>query len=346
MTGPSALDPDAMTRCNLLLPLLLAAPLALQAAGRTDPDTLCAPWQAVPVPAADAGTAAQACDTMALYYGADGTGGDPIAARHCAYQERDRDPTVPFGGSGVLMMLYANGEGVARDLPLARRFACEYGGAPAEVRFRLDHLARIEADPQAARIDLCDDITSGHMSGLCAGRDAHFAAHGRAKAWQTLQADWTPEQRAAWRRLRDAADAYFEKTSAYEIDLSGTARNVFLVGARERQETQLLEDVQQFERGARPEQSSASLAPLDATLNAVYRDVRARLRAGASPHDTDLLGTIDADGVRDTQRAWLRYRDAFVAFAVTRWPDVEGDAWRAWLTDRRTGDLEAILDSP
>lgn len=58
-----------------------------------------------------------------------------------------------------------------------------------------------------------------------------------------------------------------------------------------------------------------------------------------------LLGSINADGVRDTQRAWLRHRDAWVAFAVTRWPETAADAWRARLTDSRTRMLAAIVDS-
>ena len=107
-----------------------------------------------------------------------------------------------------------------------------------------------------------------------------------------------------------------------------------------------MEDVRRFEHGARPAQTAASLTPADRELNVVYRRVRAELQAGASPHPYSLAGTVDADGVRDTQRAWLRYRDAWVAFAATRWPDTAGDAWRAWLTETRTAALDAITGGP
>lgn len=336
------------TRCLLLS--LLVLPLNLQAAGRADVESLCAPWREVPIPATDTGDAAPDCDATTLYYGADGTGGDAIDARHCAYRERatgaDSVMGKFFGGSATLMMLYANGEGVARELPLARRFACGFGGALAEVEGRLAHLQRIEDGEAPGRFDVCDHITSGFMGGMCAAREADVQRVGRERQWQVLQSDWTPAQLDAWRVLRAAADVYFEHVGSAGIDLSGSGRVGFMVEAREILETQLLKDVQRFERGERPGQSPGDLGPLDRELNAVYRNVRAQLQAGATPHPYSLSGSITADGVRDTQRAWLRYRGAWVAFAATRWADAAPDTWRAWLTHRRTAALDAITGGP
>ncbi|MCD9006614.1 DUF1311 domain-containing protein [Luteimonas sp. XNQY3] len=338
----------------LLMSLTLLAPptgSALAAADARPHGATCHDRLQVPLPEADVGTAPAGCAAATLYYGSDGKGGDPVAARHCAYRERaGAGHTVSretvFGGSGVLMMLYANGQGVPRDIALASRFACEYGGAPAEIRGRLQHLQWIADGTDTAPMDICDDITSGMMSGFCAHRDAGFARVARNRQWQALQSDWTPVQRDAWSALRGAADDYFGHVGSDEIDLSGTARGAFAAEARETLEIQLLADVQRFEHGDRPAQTAAALAPLDRQLNTVYREVRARLQAGASPHPYALSGTVNADGVRDTQRAWLRYRDAWVAFAATRWPDTEGDAWRAWLTETRTAALEAITGGP
>ncbi|WP_394000878.1 lysozyme inhibitor LprI family protein [Luteimonas sp. WGS1318] len=330
--------------------LLLLAVTSTAVAGGIDTGAACRDWRQVPVPAAHAGAAPEACSAQALYYGADGTRGDPVAARHCAYRERGLGTeTVSwdalFGGSGVLMMVYANGEGVPRDLALARRFACEYGGAPAELHGRLAHLQAI-ADAGTGRLDICDHITSGMMAGVCARRDAGFARVVRDRKWQTLQADWTPAQHVAWRSLRAAADAYFDHAGRDEVDLGGTARGAFAVQAREALESRLIEDVGAFERGGRPTQTAADLAALDRELNAVYRRTRADLQAGAAAHEYSLFGTVDADGVRETQRAWLRYREAWVSFAATRWPDAAADVWRAWLTHARTGALDAITGDP
>ena len=307
---------------------------------------VCAAAQQVPVPAADTGTAPAGCDAQRLYAGADGTGGDVVAARHCAYRERAEDLHRTFGGSGLLMMLYANGDGVARDPALARRFACEYGGAPAELRGRLARIQAIADGNTEGWLDICDDVTSSAMAGFCTGRNAGFARVVRDRQWQTLQSDWTPVQRNAWQTLRIAADGYFGRVGSEEIDLSGTSRGAFAIEARETLEMELLDTVQRFERGERPTQTAASLAPLDRALNTTYREVRAELQDRPLLQGYDLFGTVNADGVRDTQRAWLRYRDAWVAFAATRWPDTAGDAWRAWLTDTRTAALRAIRGGP
>ena len=49
---------------------------------------------------------------------------------------------------------------------------------------------------------------------------------------------------------------------------------------------------------------------------------------------------MQKDGIRDAQRAWLRYRDAFLAFAALRYPQVTRDSLSAWLTEKRTKMLE------
>lgn len=306
----------------------------------------CRKWADVAIPPQDIGRGAKDCDAQALYYGEDGKGrgSDDMAARHCAYRSRDAGDGEVFDGSGVLMMLYANGQGVARNLPLARRFACEYGGAPAEVSGRLEHLDAIANGTDNDPLDICDDITSGLMMGFCAGRDAGFAKGGRDERWTALQTGWTQPQRAAWAALRKAADAYFGNASGDEVDMSGTARGAFATDAYESLDSALLADVERFEKGARPAEKAADFAAADKALNAAYRSTRAALQAGEGDGGYGEFGTIHADGVRETQRSWLPYRDAWVAFAAARYPDTPADAWRAWLTRVRTKALIEIVN--
>lgn len=345
--GPMAAIRMIISLAALSLPFLPADVGAAPPAAGGD---ACAAWLQVPIPAADIGAADAGCGSGALYDGPDGTGGDPVAARHCAYRERATaeagmisDETV-FGGSGVLTMLYANGQGVPRDLDLARRFACEYGGAPAELRGRLAHLQGIADGTETGPLHVCDDITSGLMAGFCAGRAAGFARHARNRDWRTLQAGWTPAQREAWRALRAAADTYFGDAAREEVDLSGTARSAIATQAREDLETALLDDVRRFEHGQRPASVAGDLEEEDRRLNATYRDVLAQLRTEQRDDGIGLFGTVTADGVRTTQRAWLRYREAWVRLAAARWPGTAADAWRAWLTQGRTTALRTIVD--
>lgn len=336
-------------RFALCLCLLSLAMPAL-AADEWPYEAECRKWDDIPIPDADIGDAPADCDAQALYYGIDGKGRgrDDVAARHCAYRSMDggdglaQDDDV-FGGSGVLMMLYANGRGVARNIPLAKRFACDYGGAPAEIEGRLEHLDAIASGSDTQPMDLCDDVTSGMMMGVCSNRDAGYAKLTREQRWVALQAGWTPPQRAALAALRKAADAYFDSASTEEIDMSGTGRGMFATDAYEALDIALLGDVERFEQGARPLEQASDFAAADKSLNAVYRQTRAALQSSQVTGAFGDYGTIDAHGVRATQRLWLGYREAWVAFAAVRYPQTAADAWRAWLTRVRTKALAAIF---
>lgn len=331
---------------RLVLGLLLVSLVTPVAAGdQWRYQTDCRKWTGVAIPPQDIGTAPTDCDTRMLYYGDDGhgRGSDDAGARHCAYRVRTSGDNDVFDGSGVLMMLYANGRGVVRNIPLAKRFACEYEGAPAEVESRLEHLDAIASGKDRKPLDICDDITSGMMGGFCAARDADFARAIRENRWAALQADWTPAQRSTLAALRKAAGAYFDTASSNEVDMSGTARGAFAVEAYETLDIALLEDVERFERGARPDEKATGFPAADKTLNAAYRQTLAALDADKSEGASGEYGTIQSEGVRDTERLWLRYRDAWVAFAAARYPDTAKDAWRAWLSRVRAKALSDIV---
>ena len=306
--------------------LLLSNPLL--AAPADEPqwphEVECRKWANVPIPARDAGTAPQQCDAQALY-----DRHDFAAARQCAYREHDK---------GVLMMLYANGEGVARNIPLARRFACEYESAPAEVSGRLEHLDAIASGKDRKPMDICDDITSGMMMGYCAAREGDAVRTQRETRWMSLQSSWTPTQHGALAEMRKAAKAYFDSVSREETDMSGTARGMMAENAYDALDKALLADVEHFEHGKFPNARAQDFAVADRALNVTYKKVLTRLAKSDGPY-----GTITADGVRTTQRLWLGYRDAWVRFAAARHPAVPADAWRAWLTRDRNGALLDII---
>lgn len=335
-----------------VLVVLLSAVVLAGPARATEPwpyEAECRAWADVPVPGRDIGDAPAGCDGQALYYGEDGRGlhADPVAARHCAYRERGTGEAIArqdryFGGSGLLMMLYANGLGVKRNLPLARRFACEYGGAPAEVEGRLRRIDAIARGEVRDPMDLCDDITSGLMMGVCAGRGADVAQADRERQWDAVQATWTPAQRSALAELRKAAKAYFDNVASLENDMSGTARAAIATEAYERLDSALIADIERFERRERPRKVPADRARDDRTLNSVYHKVLAALDV-AKRKDAYAFGTVTAEGVRTTQRSWLRYRDAWVALAAARWPATPAEVWLAWLSEARTKALvEAV----
>ncbi|MGI4717117.1 MAG: lysozyme inhibitor LprI family protein [Janthinobacterium lividum] len=327
-----------MTRTAL--PLLLAA-LCGGALAAPSHDDQCRALARQPYPeehrAPPSGQAGLAgCRAVALYYGSDAAP-DPVRARPCALAAPADDQ--PFREDrGVLMMIYANGLGVPRDYTLARKAACEAGGAPAEIEGRLAHLDEMEAGRAgpAPSIDICDDITSGYMGGWCAALASERAERRRGADFARLVAPWSAREKQALAALEPRARDFIARRGTEEVDLSGTLRAAFTIREEERQLADFRAALAGFERGALPREAGADAeyARLDARLNAVYHRIR-DLPASE-------FTTIRFAGIQQTQRAWLAYREAWVAFGKVKYPQVPANAWRAWLTRKRIAMLKAL----
>lgn len=302
-------------------------------------------------PAADARPALAGCDAGALYYGI-GQPRQPQRARLCAVLAADTAgddaDSRPFNGLSMLMTIYANGVGARRDLDLATALACRIPGAPAEVSSRVEHLHRLAAEHwQGHDFDYCDDITSGLAAGHCAARDAAIDTTRRETRLDALAAGWPAPLRQAYSRLRDAETAYAEASADNEVDLSGTARAAFAI-----QHTQAIDDaferlLKGLENGGLPE-SAEGYATANARLNAVYRRIMAidtppDERGPYASADSLPWTTVTHAGIRQTQRAWLRYREAWVDFAAVRYPDLPADVLRSVLTRERIEALATFL---
>ena len=283
-------------------------------------------------PDAAAAAALKGCDSEALFYGI-GMAADPVKARQCAFVEAPAaaadEMGAPFTGTAMLMTIYANGVGAARDLDVATHLACRVDGAPAESDGRVLHLRKLKAEGWKGRdFHFCDDITSGLAMGWCAGHDARITAAKREARIAALTRGWKPAERAAFARLRAAEERYAEAHSGGEIDATGTMRGVFWTGAREKRAEELLGLVEQLAAARSVPPGVGGFAGADRALNTAYRARLAALRRETS-------GTVTAEGVRGAQRAWLGYRDAFLAFAVVKYPKTGRDSLAAHLTRLR-----------
>jgi uncharacterized protein YecT (DUF1311 family) len=307
----------------------------------------------LPDPPADRPTAAdtatlKGCSSIDLYDGV-GRAADPVAARKCAYLERpkveaDGGPTL--AGAAVLAMIYANGLGVRRNPDQAIRFSCSASWAPAELDGRVTHLLQLKANPACGSgsgkagvcaFDFCDDITSGAMGGVCSSRGSRLAAAQRTGRLAALQARFTAPQRTVFARLEQAMQAYATAHGEKETDLSGTLRGAFIVEAADAVRDAFEADLKGFEAGRLPAGGTAELARADAELNAAYQ-------AAMRVQYPEISG-IRPQGIRDAERAWLAYRDAFARFAASRWPGLSADALKARLTRDRTALLKALAGS-
>lgn len=273
------------------------------------------------------------CDSEALYYGI-GMAADPVRARQCAFLEAESDDGGVFSGRTMLMTAYANGQGVKRDLDVATHLACGIGGAPMESHGRVTHLAELRAKGWTGRdFHYCDDITSGLAMGYCESHEAGIAGARREAALAAMTAGWTAAEKRAFARLRTAHSAYVEAHGSGEVDLSGTARAAMAIAAEEALRDELVEMLERLRSGRALPIPAARLRAEDAALNAAYRK---RLKAAAAG---DHPGAVTADGIRSAERAWLRYRDSFLAFASIKYSRVPRAGLAAWLSRQRTALL-------
>ncbi len=337
---------NAKIRMFLLLLLACSAMPAYRAMALDEAQT---EWQKtcdrvanVPFPPGDRPTPAdrkalQNCGSYGLYYGFDQPP-DPRRARLCAYDEMDRDQDDgPFNGKAMLMTIYANGVGARRNLDLAIRLACETGGAPAEIEGRVDHLTKLRAENwQGNDFSLCDDITSGYMAGFCADHANRFASRTRMERLERLQSRWSGADRREFALLRKTSLQYFEIHSGNEVDQSGTARAALSIEDAAAREDDFMETLEKLEKGTFPAYSGQQFRDADAKLNAFYQ----RVQKKSDPE----WGTITKEGIRETQRMWIRYRDAWVRFCGRKYPRYSPDSIRTELTLKRINELEAFLN--
>jgi uncharacterized protein YecT (DUF1311 family) len=184
--------------------------------------------------------------------------------------------------------------------------------------------------------NLCDDATSGFMQGFCAGLQEDFDHAERTRKLSAMTVKWTPAEQTAFRELQKAASAYFEASSRNEVDLSGTGRAAFEIEAEASLNDDFVAAVERFEKGQLPKFMPSDFSKSDAELNSIYSKIQ------ADPHNTVELSTVTPQGIQIAERAWLRYREAWVKFSQLKYPGVTPDSWRTLLTRERIKVLKSL----
>jgi len=304
---------------------------------------ICKRYEKEPIPAADKPTAAVAaslgkCSSYQLYFGFN-QAANPEQARWCAFDEIDKKrEDGPFSGNDMLMMIYANGVGAKRNLPLAIKLACTIEGAPAEMEERVTHLEKLrKKNWQGTDFSLCDDITSGVMQGYCADHFENFAKIKRNKKIKDIQASWSKAELADYALLRQAADHYIQAHVENEVDESGTARGALAIEAQAYLEDEFLAVLEALSRGKLRSYSAEQFKAADSKLNNIYKNIQ-------KTKETDVVwGSVSKKGIQDTQRKWIRYRDAWVEFCHKRFPNAQSNSIKTILTYLRVEVLKQFV---
>jgi len=189
--------------------------------------------------------------------------------------------------------------------------------------------------------DLCDHVSSGLGAGFCADLKARKQEKIRAAKLARFRGGLEPRVAA----LLYAASAAHEKFATLRADheqgFFGSARASFAIESVQEQREEFLRRVVgagKGKHGPKPQPFRTT----DAALNSAWRDLLRKVRA--SPEDA-LSYNVSEEGLRATQRAWLRHRDAVAALLAALDPTLTEDQHRSRLTAERTRQLVKAPDA-
>jgi uncharacterized protein YecT (DUF1311 family) len=324
--------------CFLVIPG--AAGLSAQS---DDSDAECKQYLQTPLPAEalniPAPKAWPDCDSYKSYSGL-GRKVDYEAARKCAWQERLATQTKLeprytvasiVGGSAMLAILYANGEGVQRNPALAKRFACE-----AEIPNALEDIDHPSTG--GTKLSFCDYAADTMRIGFCGGWDSELQDQARHQFFDKLAGSWPINQRTALRELIKAEELYSEAHARGELNVAGTGRASWALDEQTTLRDNFKAALESFENGHLPSGGPRRFSESDAELNALYQTAVQQ----ADVHKAE-YGAVQPESIRKAERAWIKYRDAWVKFAKLRYPSTSSDAWLTLLTADRIVVLRSTL---
>lgn len=147
------------------------------------------------------------------------------------------------------------------------------------------------------------------------------------------------EERVAYNALVASFNAFLDAHLATEGCKGGIGCGVINEQDKAVMNYDFLVMVEGFVKDGFPSFTENDLSREDALLNTTYEAVIASLPSSCTTPDP-VFGCVSRSDMRDTERAWLRYRDAWVTFGALRWPEITSTTWKTWLTRQRTRQFQ------
>ncbi len=230
----------------------------------------------------------------------------------------------------VLAMLYGNGEGVERNLPLARQFICRYsdGIASASPAEHLQEFDKLMA--AGGRFAVCTE------DGSSFGRSADYVCLGihLAKTAKDIEAQEAaavaasqPALTPSLLALEKAWQGFYSSYSIMDVTICDEGTGCGPITEKDALDVSRawLDVLKAVHTGHPPAAgvNAASFRELYQQLNQQYRKKLAQFKTGCE-------GCTES--IHQADRDWLVYRDAWVQYGSLRWPAIPAGQWRAWQT--------------
>ena len=247
-----------------------------------------------------------------------------------------------------LAMIFANGWGVKRDYDAATWFLCRTEDiAPYELWSMLGHIETMRKAEKPADLLYCDHVVSGSGQLYCEQVAAARREEERPDRIAKLKQKLSAEAAGAMDALVETLEVFAEAESGLKVfGEGGTGYAAIAVQEQLRVREEQLAAIERLANARAPGCVPEALKAADAALNESYRQARAVPPECFRCSDPKVEWTAT---LRDAQRAWIRYRDAWTAFYVVRWDgkaksEVLKTEVLCALTRERSAQLDRIHD--
>lgn len=236
---------------------------------------------------------------------------------------------------------FANADGVERNFEIAEYFLCraqeEMG--PMEFENMFAHVQRMRSGEDTDPLDFCDYVSSGYGETYCANARYDKVMPRLKMRLDALRAKVTAGEQFDAVRKRGEAYADVESQRIGEQARGGSGYVAVSTSAEVDQKERFVVNLERWSNARAAGASIAETRRADNNLNAAYRAAQKKIDKTGEDEIANWKSFL-----RDAQRAWIAYRDAFAIYYVARW---RGEASPAMLrreivthlTRERTAEL-------
>lgn len=214
------------------------------------------------------------------------------------------------------------------------------GFVPAEIQGAIqDYYAMTNASDSLVEFRVCDYVTSGMGLTYC------------AQKWEVEQdistANEIEELKTSFGLRNSLLDTAYSATMSFldskvwnEEGHDGSGYALWAQSSLSEQSIKYIDFMTGITEGVLPSVSK-SLQENDRRLNVMYKQIISDLEA--NPIHSNRF-TIDAKGIRKTQRLWLNYRDANTALLVAVSNQKDSDFWSNYFTIERLEQFASLKE--
>lgn len=265
------------------------------------------------------------CDSDSLYYGLEDEL-DYFKAKQCALINNHND---------ILTMIYANGKGVQINIDMALHFACLLDASPFEMSRRIYQLDKLRKSKNVkGDFDICDHATSREMTASCEDLVLRAEMKKQKNIIEFIKNRLTPKELIAFQKLQDVSKLYFTARIDNEVERLAMGGLAFGIMEDRSLNERMMKDLKKTLKCKIFVYAHEQYKKSDNQLNFFYKKIqRTQSREYSS---------INPEGIKLTQRAWIKYRDSLSSFAYLKCPNISVENWNTLITNERVKELKEI----